>query len=193
MVFIHTHILIGRHINRTIDSTLPASIRLSGYLYGCTAPDVLPRYFNLPHCKEQSLDLVSSLVNKTLQTVPDSPQELQQFSFDLGVITHYICDYFCQAHHNPIYIKPLNHARYENSLARKFKHTDLRYLTTPMIITFKPADSAQLLIKYLENKYCSYLNHSPGMYLDICYSVQTSTTIVLSIVNNMITLASRAA
>jgi hypothetical protein len=192
MIFINSHILIGKHIQRTINNTLPVSISLSCYLYGCTIPDILPRYSTVPHCKEQSLDLVSSLISKTLKTLPESAHELQKYSFELGIITHYICDYFCQPH-NAVYIKPLEHARYENRLAQKFKQADLKSLTIPIIIAFDSANPTQWLMEYLEYQWLEYLNHPPDMLVDIRYSVQTSTTIILSILNNSLTLAHRAA
>ncbi|HBQ87357.1 MAG TPA: hypothetical protein DD811_12900 [Syntrophomonas sp.] len=192
-MFIQTHMLIGNHINNTINATLPVSIRRSGYLFGCTLPDLLPGYLAVPHVKEPSLHFVSTLMTETLQTIPRSPQELLYYSIELGIITHYVCDYFCQPHHNSTAGRAWDHARYENQLARKFKQTDLKHLTVPMVIPFESADPTRLLTEYLDFKYSSYLNHPPSTFLDICYSVQTSSTIVLSILNNLSLLASRAA
>jgi hypothetical protein len=132
-------------------------------------------------------------MTETLQTIPRSPQELLYYSIELGIITHYVCDYFCQPHHNSTAGRAWDHARYENQLARKFKQTDLKHLTVPMVIPFESADPTRLLTEYLDFKYSSYLNHPPSTFLDICYSVQTSSTIVLSILNNLSLLASRAA
>jgi hypothetical protein len=184
-MFTHSHLLIGRHINETVNKSFPIGISLWGYLYGCAAPDWAPGFWGISHRKEESFSMVTSLVHNTLETVPESRSQVQKYSANLGIITHFICDYFCAAHHNADYTKPLDHARYENVLARKVQQTDLSKLAETNYIKCIRLDSPQLLMEYLDYKYENYLKHAPGTFLDICYSVKTSAAIILSMVNHL--------
>lgn len=179
--FIPTHILIGKQVVRSVESILPVQFSLMSYLYGCVIPDLSPRYTSVPHRLEPSLNLVSSLMDNTLHTTPQGNQEIQHYFTDLGIITHFICDYFCRPHNKAVGSGALSHAFYESRLALKCKYTDMANITTPFIIPYDAEKPARLLLQYLKYKHNEYLKAQPGMHIDISYSLQISTIIILNI------------
>lgn len=82
------------------------------YLFGSIAPDlncVYPahRLSTTERRFSKRLDRVNNINNKMIK------------SFTLGVITHYICDYFCIAHNNESL--GIKHKAYETGLWKEFK------------------------------------------------------------------------
>jgi hypothetical protein len=74
--------------------------------FGNLFPDLIHSYFWLPHEYPVSRDYIS----KKLTYLKQKPLF---FSFHLGVLTHYICDYFCYPHSRVCNKNLIHHIIYE--------------------------------------------------------------------------------
>jgi hypothetical protein len=109
------HINIGRYI---IDNDIKDEFKVNkiAYLLGNIAPDLNCVY------PAHRLTTTEKRFYKRLKIVEKSNVTFIR-SFTLGVITHYVCDYFCCAHNNESLGIP--HKRYEKNLYNYYEsHLD---------------------------------------------------------------------
>ena len=69
------------------------------YLLGNLLPDFNPYHKYVKHYKDYSLDYVHRLVNGI------DISNLNEASFKLGILGHYLTDYFCYPHNNNMTFK----------------------------------------------------------------------------------------
>lgn len=81
------------------------------FVLGNIAPDITYSYVLRRHQFNSSSQLLSKKI-KSLYGCALSPQS-RMFSFKLGVIMHYVCDYFCYAHSSVFKGTLRDHIRYE--------------------------------------------------------------------------------
>ena len=103
-----THIMISE----TLHNYLAKDIALDkgAFRYGNIKPDLSSECLRNPHTLENCLFLVCNHSNGLL----DQNLSLKDFSTDLGVVCHYICDFFCYYHFdNTLHKKLIHHFIYE--------------------------------------------------------------------------------
>jgi len=121
-MFSPTHKLIGNVIGQNIERHNVSNFSGHAFEYGCILPDLLRRYRKIPHYKEQSFPYIKNQISDLLE-----PKGTNRFmnSLKLGIITHYICDYFCWAHNLHENEDKITHAIYETRLMYRFKKLEL--------------------------------------------------------------------
>lgn len=112
-----THIMISEMLHKYFSGHF--ALDKDAFRYGNVKPDLTSKCLRNPHTLENCLFLVSSgairLTNQSLS--------LKDFSTDLGVICHYICDFFCYYHlDNAHHKKLLLHFFYELRLQLALSH-----------------------------------------------------------------------
>ena len=105
------HLDIG---NKVINDNIIKTFEVNkvAYLFGNVAPDLNCIY------PAHRLKTTEERFYKRLKRVDKASTNLIK-SFTLGVITHYICDYFCYAHN--IESLGVSHKKYENNLYRYYE------------------------------------------------------------------------
>lgn len=124
-----THIMISETLYNYFSKDIP--LEKGAFRYGNIKPDLTSKCLQNPHTLENCMFLVCSYSSR----LTDQNLSLKEFSAELGVICHYVCDFFCYYH-------------YDNSMHKKlFRHFiyELRlqlYLTRMLLagkIIIKPA------------------------------------------------------
>lgn len=83
------------------------------FIYGNIKPDITCKLLRNPHTLENYFLIVCNSAEKLM----NSKVSIQEFSFELGEICHYICDFFCQYHiGDEIFHKFREHFIYELKL-----------------------------------------------------------------------------
>ena len=86
-----SHILVADNMMSNLESMLDWKINRRAYLFGSIAPD-----FNFIYPAHRITSTLRRFQKKVLRV--ERSDSILIKSFTLGVITHYICDYFCYAH-----------------------------------------------------------------------------------------------
>jgi len=124
-----THIMISRSLYRHFSKRNDLS--RWDFLYGSIKPDLSSKCLKNPHILDNYLFVVTNSINQL------SSRKLSQkeFSVELGIICHYICDFFCYYHlDNQIHKKLFDHFIYELRL-----HMSLHSLLRQQRIIIKPS------------------------------------------------------
>jgi len=94
----HTHLFLGAELFPVICETWNVSLSRKRFLSGSVKPDVSSLFLRHPHFWRSSrrfvLKKIAKLSRKTLK--PDTKNK--RFSEDLGIVLHYIADFFTSAH-----------------------------------------------------------------------------------------------
>lgn len=80
------------------------------FRYGNIRPDIHPSYSKVDHTIEETFEIVTELSNR----LQNEKLNRYQFSVVLGMMSHYLCDYFC-LYHSDAYIRKsiIEHIQYE--------------------------------------------------------------------------------
>ena len=116
-----THMLIARKIHEYLDENYEVNISRRHFIFGSIKPDLVRKFKTLKHSIHDSLDFVLGEVTKHDET----EDSLKRSSVHLGVINHYLSDFFCSKH----YYKNdgeglIKHIKYEGRLHKKIAAMD---------------------------------------------------------------------
>lgn len=113
-----THIKLANYIYYIFKQQYGIRLNKKNLIYGSIKPDFMKN--KVPHYIDKSIDYI----DKEIESLIDDSNKIsiKVFSRRLGMIMHYISDYFCRAHNTEYYRKNLvAHLKYEKRLARKMQ------------------------------------------------------------------------
>lgn len=174
-LLMQTHSLIGHAVALVIQEKLNITLNKEAFQYGSIKPDFYPNLMLIPHYKESSSKVIykriQDLQNKVL---PTAPKALKEYSLELGVINHFMADYFCGAHNQEKKSSLPNHLMYELDLAKGFSNSNLKEITLSIINNTKktPLELKAGIIDYINKKHLEYLNRPTDTLKDILYSLE---------------------
>lgn len=118
----NTHLIIAKNIYYDLDYNSKKILSYNNFLYGNVKPDMVSKYKLKKHYMDESFNMILDKI-KILSAL--SYNELNKisatvrFSQELGVICHFLCDFFCIPHSKRWEFKhSLNkHVKYEKELS----------------------------------------------------------------------------
>ena len=93
---------MGGNILKYSNTEAISLINKNRFIWGNVKPDCVPQYKRIRHYFDESIDMV---INKILYlsslTIYDVHygMTMAKFSEELGVVCHFLCDYFCAPHY----------------------------------------------------------------------------------------------
>lgn len=181
------HCKIGEKVFKAIDQEVPEIMNHNAYVLGCIAPDFLPG--QPPHLKELSMEYVGKLIEGLLSYNQRVASSEGEYSFKLGMICHYICDWFCLAHNLEVYRGRWAHFLYEYKMAfncSQFELDSILQVKSSIFDLVKPASAGSIisLINEYHNKYRS----GEGIHNDLAYSLHTALKVSQNILATSLAL-----
>jgi hypothetical protein len=138
-------------------------------------PDLPLNKIRLPHYKTDSFQDICKMIN--ILSIADhslgDKKKLFIFSLNLGIILHYIADFFCEAHNFQPYNHLSKHLNYERILSRRFENIKTSDLKN-MVKRFKNpyiAAPKTTLGQYINDRHFEYLNTERSYDTDLQYSL----------------------
>jgi len=165
-----THIIIANIVYKYLLNKLNFKLDWPSFAYGNIQPDINKSFIDCEHNMEDSLQTI----NYNAEELIRSDVTNKEFSLGLGIICHFICDYFC-LYHTFEYRKtnPVTHGAYEGALHANFLKLQIK---GGLNIRFKckAENNVELMVLKLRRKY----NSEPkGINTDINYSVIAAVSI----------------
>lgn len=123
-MFPNTHIYIA---DRVLDQIKGDNINLNKQAFrtGSILPDFSPYHKCVKHYKDKSF----TFVDKSIARLEDS-KDINDLSLRLGIISHYLADYFCYPHFNNMTFTSkdiLCHIKYERELNKYIEKFDNKF------------------------------------------------------------------
>lgn len=181
---INTHKVMGENIIKYANSKSIYLINNSRFIWGNIKPDCVPKYTFMKHYFDESIDMVvgkiTYLSSLTLEDVYYK-MTIGKFSEELGVICHFLCDYFCAPHYYRWEFKSTSavkhHMMYEKKLAKLAKN----FRPTGIINTNLKSENIKDFILQLQKQYDGIVNYNN----DLTFSYYVCDSIVNMILNNV--------
>ena len=152
-MIIQTHRLIGENIFKSVNLNMGFELDRKNIIIGSVLPDVVPKYMRQKHFFSVSYDYI---LNKIQELYMDSNKiSIKEFSLRLGIITHYISDFFCTPHNDREYYKNhfIEHMQSESKLHLLFaKEKSAKKIDIPSVDRFN-YESVKALIDKLHEDY----------------------------------------
>lgn len=185
-MFIPTHRIIANHIYENVSDRLDIKLNRIMLQYGNMKPDFTPSLKTIKHYKEPTFDFV---LDEIVSLIDDGLQQnlisINNFSVRLGVITHFLSDFFCLPHHDRDYFsdKLKEHMIYEKNLHYKFKEFNgLEKLKIPGLTSL----DKEGIRDFIEELHQEYINSPKGYENDIISSINVSSALGLLVIENSI-------
>ena len=159
-----THALYAKGIKEHVSLAYGINLKRYSLILGSIGPDFSSTFKKrCPHYLMDSLEEISDRVEVLIESV-DTKREMETMAFsrELGVILHYVADYFCRVHNNIGGIphpRRSRHIRYERKLHHFIKRCHLEVLREEVLNSLeydlKEVDrmSFKDYIVYQHNKY----------------------------------------
>ncbi|AOR22512.1 zinc dependent phospholipase C family protein [Clostridium taeniosporum] len=180
----NTHKIIAQNILNYTNSKSIYLINDYRFIWGNIKPDCVLKYKMIKHYFIESIDImikkIERLCSLSLQDIYYKVS-VNKFSEELGVICHFMCDYFCAPHYYRWEFKSTsqvkNHVMYEKDLGKIAKEFNSKGCITSSI----DIDNIKEFIYDLQNQYKGSLDFKN----DLTYAYYVCNSIVNMVLNRV--------
>ncbi|MDP4110407.1 MAG: zinc dependent phospholipase C family protein [Bacillota bacterium] len=165
------HMLIASKTCELLEKEYGLAVNRPAFMLGNVLPDTSPRMKRPVHRIENWGDRVNLMIDKLETGVPVSNR---RYSLRLGVVCHFVSDFFCLAHNDAYYLKQIAHFIYETRQSKEFirlKRSDENF--DPSL--FIPPDMD--VIAYLAERHKAFISNEVTYEREFSDSVEICAAI----------------
>ncbi|MEG1483706.1 zinc dependent phospholipase C family protein [Clostridium sp.] len=168
----NTHKVLAQDFIYNMDSDKKVLINENHFIWGNIKPDCASKYKLKKHYMDESLDMVVNkiqfLSSLSIEDIYKNHSE-NKFSQELGVVCHFLCDFFCIPHNKRWEFKSASamkeHVMYEKDLSKVAKEFKVRKDIERSI----NSEEIRSYILYLQDEYEKIMEYDND--LDFAYYV----------------------
>ena len=100
-MILNTHLTISNALIENLHSSKSFFISEKNFIYGNIKPDMTSKYVLHKHYLKESFDMIIGKIKSLCKLSLDFIEKyfsISKFSQELGVICHFLCDFFCVPH-----------------------------------------------------------------------------------------------
>ena len=169
------HLMFAYHVRKIIKKDIGIKLNLLGYMVGNVLPDIRARFNSQPHYIDASLKYVVKSSQRLINNDERLSRDSYQFSKRMGIINHYLSDFFCYPH-QAYYNEGLRrHMTYEFKMLAKYRR-GLRRAKRDLIFYPKgliPEDFESWILR--RNR--SYRGQQISCATDVSHAIHAGSTI----------------
>lgn len=183
-MLMNTHFQIAKSVLENMDDNKSLLLSEKNFVYGNIKPDALSKYKLNRHYMEESFAMIAEKIEQLCRLSLDSLSRMfssSRFSQELGVICHFLCDFFCVAHSERWEFKHSfnRHVVYERELASAAKDADLTRIKGDCICGGK-------FIEFFNTLYEQYKNNGNYIENDLMFSTYICNSVTDYILGRII-------
>lgn len=178
-----THNLISHNLYNRLSFNTNINFSKNHLSLGSVIPDFYIKYKINRHYISISLDFVVDMIYDLYNDLTKNRISISLFSFKLGIITHYLSDFFCLAH-NDLYFRThlYKHYIYEKNIHSYFENFN-NYKESDFTIDFHNKNSIK---SYILNFHNEYINEKPSYDNDVYYTLNMIYSLSIHLLENAI-------
>ncbi|MGM9533082.1 zinc dependent phospholipase C family protein [Intestinibacter sp.] len=132
-MILNTHLTISQALIENLDPAKSFFLSEKNFIYGNIKPDMTSKYVLHKHYLKESFDMIINKIKSLCKLSLDFIEKyfsVSKFSQELGVICHFLCDFFCVPHSQRWEFSHSfkKHVIYERDLQIVTKETDFSKL-----------------------------------------------------------------
>lgn len=108
---VFSHYTMGNHLYNYFTEKLGATLDRGTFIRWNIMPDIAPSLLKLSHFKKDIYDLVMARADDL--TANKDQMSIKEFSKQLGILCHFMSDFFCYAHAEYFPGSKIGHLKYE--------------------------------------------------------------------------------
>lgn len=176
-----SHVSLANHIIG--QSTM---IRHTGaFKLGSMVPDLVPSFITKKHEINSTFDILERKMNKVVSTYDEDKGLTSIHTKDLGVITHYLADYFTFPHNRQYPGSLKDHCMYEKELKLALK-AYVRSVGVDMPLDIKEQlDSVPAICTFIKKRHDEYVSHMQNVQSDCSHIVKICVAVVTALTQLM--------
>ena len=100
-MILNTHLTISQALIENLDPAKSFFLSEKNFIYGNIKPDMTSKYVLHKHYLKESFDMIINKIKSLCKLSLDFIEKyfsVSKFSQELGVICHFLCDFFCVPH-----------------------------------------------------------------------------------------------
>lgn len=180
----NTHKILANNILRQASNEKIFLIDRKKFVWGNLKPDCVSKYKLKKHFYDESIEMILEKIEflsaLTVEEIYFSYGR-KKFSAELGVICHFLCDFFCLAHNKRWRLKSAfkKHISYEqeiNKIAKKFKFESVN----------QELSDIKKVQEFIEKNILEYENLDKYYEADLIYSFFICSNIINSILETIL-------
>ncbi len=178
-----THLGLSSIIRREVERKTGIKMDRLAYIYGTIKPDFSTYVFTVPHFMNKASGFVQGQIKELMDKPLSGTVKLdREFSERLGIITHYLSDFFCRPHFHSYEGTLIHHYFYEKRLWRYFKRNSVKSRQVSCSININMHDSPVSVWKAVEDFHRRYALRRTSFATDITFAIKICVCVIISIV-----------
>ncbi|HHX55510.1 MAG TPA: zinc dependent phospholipase C family protein [Clostridiales bacterium] len=175
-----SHLSLARYL---IDSMQVEELQKyrKSFLFGSVLPDCTPSFFTKRHTITGTFETLKERILEITDNYDYSQGINSEFCRHLGVVTHYIADYFTFPHNSIFKGSMKEHIGYEFKLMDYLKEYLVRKETDIFLLNGSNFNSVDKICDFIKNKHDEYIKVIKEVPMDCYYIVQLCVKVVESI------------
>lgn len=185
-----THVYLSMVFKKALEKKLPVRLHTFSFIKGNLKPDFSFLLIKTPHYKIPDSELIKKEIDKLIKHKPHKYNTCtNEFSERLGIVTHYLSDFFCYAHSTNFKGSVLDHYIYEKNLSRYRKTMKSKIMESigniPCTACNLDYQSICGMIDRLHTKYCT---KKPSYARDLIFTLRAGIPLAISLVSSCLQL-----
>lgn len=152
---------------------------------GSIVPDLVPSFITKKHEINQTFDILEKKMNKVVDTYDSSKGLTLRRTKDLGVITHYIADYFTFPHNKEYEGSLKDHVIYEKELKHELRSFICSVDVDMPLEHSEKLDSISSICDFIRRAHEGYTAHIQNVQSDCRHIVQICGEVVAALLDLM--------
>jgi len=172
-----SHISLAIYLMKSMDTEALTNHK-KAFCFGSILPDCVPSFITRKHCIEDTFEILKNEIIKITDDYEMDKGITGYYCRHLGVITHYVADYFTFPHNNIFEGNLREHCSYENDLKfafRAYVKSDDAKRVREKNGTFHTVDE---ICKVIIEMHDEYLNAIKVIKIDCMYIVELCHKVV---------------
>lgn len=177
-----SHISVAKGVINGLDIGERIRHRLSFYI-GSIWPDCVPSFITRRHCIEDTFDIFYKRMDKFVSKFNPRKDMGMLSTWRMGVVLHYIADYFTFPHNSNYTGNLKEHCIYEEELKHRMNRyiADLSEKEQQHEMSVLP--SVKAISEYIREKHAQYVMSEGNVEQDCRYSVLACMCVAASLLN----------
>ena len=174
-----SHVSLAGYITgHEVDITHKAAFK-----FGSLAPDLVPSFITKKHEIEGTFNIVHKKMGKVLDSYENGRGLTMIETKDLGVITHYLADYFTFPHNKEYTGSLKDHVMYEKELKYALKDF-IKSVDVDLPIEYHGSlSSIEEICAFIKRCHAEYIRHIKNIQNDCRHIVQICTEVIAALLN----------
>ncbi|MCC5909325.1 MAG: zinc dependent phospholipase C family protein [Clostridiaceae bacterium] len=179
-----SHVIIAEHLHQSIKEILNVELHKGSLIYGSIKPDIPLNLAGIRHFKPQSFDFIGNEIHQLSQyPLIDNKEYIKWLSKEIGIVTHFIADYFCVPHNDRKTYKNhfVDHILYEKNLHNQYKTYNNKIEITKGFFNVEN-NTCDTIKKVIDELHHLYSLRGESLINDLKTSIKASSIVGLFIV-----------